>query len=486
MGYAKGTRSEKQPLKGGIVINDAVIVEYTKGEKQPKKWHDPFFAVLYYIHLICIFGGAFVWGIPFLTNASAVDNDDYNSSADDNGEDLSYGILMTVVTSTLFAFLCGIVALAFMTKFSKLVIQASLLVSVALSLIAAVFAVSTGNVQGFYGGIVFALVSSCYACCVWSRIPFAAANLNVGLTAVKANCGTTIVAYLMTAWAIVYSIVWMLCAIATVTNTSTTVCDNGGNCESEANGGILFLLLVSYYWAAQVIANTILVTVAGTVGTWWFVPQEANSCCSQGLKESFSRASTYSFGSICCGSLLVAIIKTLRHMIENARNNRSEGGALLACIAECILGCIEGIIEYFNKWAFVYVGVWGYSYLEAGKNVVNLFKAKGFETIITDDLVNNALSMVCLVVGLLTGLVGMIPTLTDETSGSLMIGYFFIGFIVGLVISSIMLSVVGSSVDTVIVCFAEDPAVFKINHPELSQEMTEAWKEVYPELPMWN
>ena len=39
--------------------------------------------------------------------------------------------------------------------------------------------------------------------------------------------------------------------------------------------------------------------------------------------------------------------------------------------------------------AFVYVGLYGYSYLEAGKNVITLFKNRGWEAIIADDLISN-------------------------------------------------------------------------------------------------
>jgi hypothetical protein len=56
--------------------------------------------------------------------------------------------------------------------------------------------------------------------------------------------------------------------------------------------------------------------------------------------------------------------------------------------------------------AYVYVGLYGFSYLEAGRNVVQLFQNKGWSVIITDDLCDRVLFMVSLGVGFLTGLVG--------------------------------------------------------------------------------
>lgn len=138
--------------------------------------------------------------------------------------------------------------------------------------------------------------------------------------------------------------------------------------------------------------------------------------------DSFVRATTTSFGSICFGSLLVAIIETLKTLVQSARADDDNGGcaAFLLCLVECLLNCLEGILEYFNKFAYIYVGLYGYSYLEAGKNVFTLFQQKGWTVIINDDLVSNTLSLFCLVIGLLTGAVGLIM---DETNPSWFEGF---------------------------------------------------------------
>ena len=55
-----------------------------------------------------------------------------------------------------------------------------------------------------------------------------------------------------------------------------------------------------------------------------------------------------------------------------------------------------------------------------------------------------------------------------------------VGLAVGLVASSILFGLITSAVGTVIVCFASSPVDFEKNHPELSQEMRSAWREVWP------
>lgn len=68
---------------------------------------------------------------------------------------------------------------------------------------------------------------------------------------------------------------------------------------------------------------------------------------------AFKRASTYSFGSIAFGSLIVAILDVLRAFFQILRSyENSEGnmiGAAIACVAQCCIGCIASLVEYFNR-----------------------------------------------------------------------------------------------------------------------------------------
>ncbi len=47
-------------------------------------------------------------------------------------------------------------------------------------------------------------------------------------------------------------------------------------------------------------------------------------------------------------------------------------------------------------------------------------------------------------------------------------------------LSSVLMNVIGSAVDTVIVCFAEAPQEFYRNHPDLHNNMVDAWRCAWP------
>jgi hypothetical protein len=84
-------------------------------------------------------------------------------------------------------------------------------------------------------------------------------------------------------------------------------------------------------------------------------------------------------------------------------------------------------------------------------------------------------------VGLVTGLIGLIVAASMQQGSGTMAGAFFVGMLIGVVFCSTLFGLISSGVNAVIVLFAESPAEFAVNHPQLSQEMLKTWREAYPD-----
>jgi len=281
---------------------------------------------------------AVVYGPEAVEESSSNTNDEYR------------GYIIAAIIISLISFVVSAGGVAVMMCIPETLIKASLIFVVLLAGLWMVLAFASGNIGvGVIGAIFFAM-SLCYARAVWPRIPFATVNLVTAITAIKSNLGVVIFAYLFTAFGVGWSILWGISVMGVMAETDT--CDDvEETCDGDFSYGYLFLLFVAYFFGQQVVQNSVHVTVAGTVGHWWFSPSEASSCCSDAVTGSFIRTMTTSFGSICFGSLIVAILQALRALANAARAN--DDGGIGACIAECILSCLASIVEYFNKWAFI-------------------------------------------------------------------------------------------------------------------------------------
>merc|ERR1719473_1372615 len=126
------------------------------------------------------------------------------------------------------------------------------------------------------------------------------------------------------------------------------------------------LLIVSFFWTFQVLSNVCHVTTAGLASRWYF-DKQMDAPVGTALKHAWS----YQFGSICLGSLLVAVIQTLGAMARAARDN-GEGNIvtqILSCVAICILQCLESLLKLFNTFAFNIVAIYSVPFCRAGREV---------------------------------------------------------------------------------------------------------------------
>jgi len=507
MSYYAATNRPTRKIISLHVDTDASI---PRGEVQPKACRDVFWAILFYTHVIAI-GYATVRFGPLMASDMASqyaegaqrwlqeqlllgegDNDNDGDASNflsfernrnleegENGDqdfDLTMNTIWTILAvSGAAGFLISSLAMSLMmtipTAMIKIALAFNLIVTAGACLLSIMIgAIGVAVMTGI--GLLFTIY---YTYIVWKRIPYAASTLVTALTAVKFNMGLAVLAYNNLVVTFLWTLWWSTAFVAT--SYVMGDCNAEGYCENEINGFLVFLFLVSFFWTAQVVKNVVHVTVAGTVGTWWFVPGEAHSCCSSAVRSSYWRSITTCFGSICFGSLIVAVIQATREIVNSMR---TEENGLLLCLIDCILQIIERIAEYFNKWAYVYVGLYGYGFVEASVNVLSLFQARGWSSIIADYLVDTVLLMVSICVGVITGIIGAVLGSFMEQDGAVVAGAFLVGAAIGFVLCSTLFGLVSSAVNAVIVCFAEAPAEFQSNHPLLSHEMVAAWREAYP------
>jgi len=477
--------------------------EWEHGETQTPLCRDVCFAVLFVLQLIVVLSFS---GIGIASASSIIskyqgildtDDDVIPKDYDFGGQDVAFFSLASIGSAV------GISAamlLLLLGPLAKMMIQVTLVMNPVTNLLTAVGFFLYGNTTIALAMLVFCAFSTCYALMVWRRVPFAAANISTAMEALSENKGIFPLSYLVTVVATVWITLWGIALAEIMIERKDWVyasvpCDNDITtdiCQRMTPQGysIIIGLLLNLYWTSQVIGNCFHTTIAGVVGTWWFTADEERpkGCCTSTIYACWVRSNVYSFGSICFGSLVVAILRVMRILVSSARNrSRNSGGdaaaSILWCLLECIVKLFERVVEYLNSWAFVYIGLYGYDYVTAGKKVIQLFKSRGWTVIINDNLVSSAFGMLQFWIGVISGAIGAIfgKIFLEATE----VGAAF-GFVLGILFSSILFSVVNSAVETVVVCFAESPNMLRFNHsPEISNEMIRAWKNVYPDECGW-
>lgn len=155
-------------------------------------------------------------------------------------------------------------------------------------------------------------------------------------------------------------------------------------------------------------------------------------------------------------------------------------------------------------YAFTYVALYGQTYCDAGRSVVELFTQRGIDAVINDDLTGLAMAQASFMGGLMAcgGMIAVtinnyvrcsnsciFQTLSScESSLRSLQNSFtivilaFAAFFVGLVLTMNAMVVIRSCVASLFVCFAEDPAALAQSHPVVFEKFVRAWSLRYPDI----
>ena len=503
----------------GIAPNQDGAPVNKERNPQATGYRDLWALVLFWVHFLIIF----ILAVTLGASAVGADNDVQTVSVSGNtvADEGSSGSGNTAIVGGIFllAFLSAIFAaiwLKVMFLIGEKIITVSIFAGIGFLFLIGLIMMSVGQVPVGVLFIIFSLIGCCYYYCVRNRIAFAAANLKVACDAVSAMPATVYAAFAQVGFQVLWCVLWSLALFGAASSSRADTVSIGGqsyemdqctyveasdndavpvgcycggsasgrtpykegSCtEYSMNGGVYFIMLISFYWGATTIANVIHATVAGATATWWFETGVGNSAPVWG---AYRRAMTTSFGSIAYGSLLVAIIKAVRSLVRAAMD-RAEGPMVaLLCVLQCLLSILESLLEIFNRFAFCYVGIYGHDFKAAGKAVWNLFKDRGWTAIINDDLVDMALNFGCLMIGVLAAGIGFGYGSGAGMNTSIAAGFAFLSFLIGFVLTSVAMTTVSSAVATVFVLFAEERDSFARTHPELHQHLVASWNQFHP------
>ncbi|CAJ1012707.1 putative Plasma-membrane choline transporter [Leishmania naiffi] len=283
---------------------------------------------------------------------------------------------------------------------------------------------------------------------VRDRIPFAAALLRTSAKLISTYKSTFVLNLVLCVVTLGYVVLWGYGVAAPIDRFY----------KGTANGGygfVIAVLVFSLMWVSQVMPNVMHVTSSGLVATWYFAG--SNNMPRNPTLASFKRAITTSFGSICFGSLVVAIIQFIRWLVESSGSDYENG--FLRCLLECMLRCLQSIVEYLNRYAFVHVAIYGCGYIEGAKRTFALCKQCFFAAYFNDCLLAPTLNMFLFAISLLYALIAGV------VSRSWPIGVLV--FCVAAMVHSLFFVPVDSAVTTVFVCFAECPDALRESDPEL-------------------
>lgn len=484
--YAQQQQPAGVPAYGGYQGSDSKMAlkpENYEGERfapAKPKFHDIPFAILF----IAVFGGFVAVSVISLRGFSNSSTDSISTAGGNdltiNGQTaviLMFSSAVALVLSALYIFL--------VRTFPKFILEATLLLSVLTTVAYCVYLWVKGQTAGAIIMTIFAVFGIIAYFFMRKRIPLAKIILVSVIRAADHYKSVYVLALSFLVIQTLFSVwtIWTLVAVYQRFSPSGQAAGSGASTSSQI--GLIVLVGFNYYWTSELIKAVAYVSASGVFGVWYY---------NQGVEprhvalSSLRRALTYSFGSLCFGSLILAILDIIRAIIYQVQQQQaSEGdmiGFVISCVAGCIIGCIDYLITFFNRLAYTNIALYGNSFVTASKETWALVKSKGIDALINDSLINNVWVFGSYAIGLGCGIFAYAylslsnPTYVQNDSGYFSVIILF-AVVFGLQIALALGSgSIGTGCTTMFVCLAEDPGVVAQKDPQLFEALRQAYPQV--------
>ena len=177
---------------------------------------------------------------------------------------------------------------------------------------------------------------------------------------------------------------------------------------------VLFML----FWLTAFNVGLNEMTIAGSFGAYYWTRYShidkhyKNKLPTFTVLGSFFRAIFYHFGTLAFGSLLIAIVKLIRVILEfiDKKLKAQTGGEnklvkYLMCCCKCCFWCLERFLKFMNRYAFVITAVYSLNFCRAASKAFQLIGANVLRVAVVDNISHFILFLSNLAI---TGIVGVL------------------------------------------------------------------------------
>ncbi|WVN88169.1 protein PNS1 [Cryptococcus depauperatus CBS 7841] len=461
-----------------------------------KRLNDPVFLALF---IAVVAGFAVVSGIAIngFIKVNGLGGGMGSSSAGrtGSGATLNYHTVFILLVVVGFGLVIAALYLMLLRTLTKIILEITLALTVVLNIGICIYYFI---IKYWSAAIIFLVVALLSVFVYWGmrkRIPLAKLLLQTTIDITKHHPSVYFVVFVGLLVQAALSVWYTFTCIAIYVKwTPNSAACSSTSCSSGKVAGLIFYSTFSYLWMSQVVGNVILCTLAGGIfGGWYYYGPRVptGGLPKKATLMAFLRASTLSLGSIAFGSLLVTILELLRLILQLFQQYESgQGdmiGAIMICIAQCCLGCIQWMVEYFNKYAYIEISLYGKAYIPAARDTWTLLKDRGVDALVNDSLVGIAITWGAYINGFLCAVLGYLylrfthPAYNShgQYSAPVILFSFLIGINEGLTIGS----AIDAGVSTIFVGLGEDPMVLAERSPGLFEMIRQHYPRVIEGVP---
>eukprot|EP00592_Proboscia_alata_P007421 CAMPEP_0194355902 /NCGR_PEP_ID=MMETSP0174-20130528/3750_1 /TAXON_ID=216777 /ORGANISM="Proboscia alata, Strain PI-D3" /LENGTH=665 /DNA_ID=CAMNT_0039125365 /DNA_START=68 /DNA_END=2065 /DNA_ORIENTATION=+ len=232
--------------------------------------------------------------------------------------------------------------------------------------------------------------------------------------------------------------------------------------EITYRAGWYFLFM--FLWTSEFIMAMGEIIIAMSVAKWFF-SRDKSEIGNSTVLDSITDSLIYHTGTAAFGSLIIAIITTIRiflaYIQKRAKNSGSKVAQAVMCCLQCCMWCLEKFIKFVNKNAYIQTAIFATSFCKSAQNAFVLILRNaarvGTLTLVSEVVVIVGKLFICTITAGLSYFV--IDHYLSEDLYSPVGPVIFI-LILSYFSGSMFMNVFTMAVGTILMCFIADEEMF--------------------------
>lgn len=245
----------------------------------------------------------------------------------------------------------------------------------------------------------------------------------------------------------------------------------------QISAAVYIYVILSYFWITITTGYVVYMTGAGLAASWYFL-NGTEYFPKSPVWQSFKRACTTSFGSAAYAGLILAVIQTLKTLVNMSGNSDNTLLNVLRCIAMCILNILEACVRWITRYALIYCAIYGVPFKEGCRRWAELSCKRFCDVLIEGCVISQVLTYNFFVFVIGAALIGLgvgYLAFPDNDTAKIFVPCFTAIFMCCIfLIYSQSIEVMA---DTIFVCFAESPDNLKTTANELYESMSQTYHQ---------
>ncbi|CAH1100837.1 unnamed protein product [Psylliodes chrysocephalus] len=260
--------------------------------------------------------------------------------------------------------------------------------------------------------------------------------------------------------------------ITLMKNSSIAAACVNASCRFIGTNDVLYPYLQAYnifgfLWLAFFVTALGQMVLAGIFAQWYWTFNKTQIPFFA-VTSAFFRTLRYHIGTLAFGSLIIAICRIIRIILEyldhKLKQYDNEFTRAIMCLLKCFFYCLEKFLRFLNKNAYIMCAIHGKNFCISAKNAFMLLLRNIVRVWVLDKVTDFLFFLSKLMLTLGVGAVsyvffvsGLLPTSIIDNSG---LNYGIVPVVIIMIctylISTLFFSVYTMAVDTLFLCFLED------------------------------